>query len=150
MAKPLTLGVYQALAARTDRTRKGEPGLDLPLLGLFGEIGSLLSEVKKKQRDERSYIGYEGSVVEEMGDVLWYLAVIADRSQLSLPNIASNLNSATSVVDDIPFTQLQPQHSLPLNSPSTAFERNLMRLASHAGTMVGKYGGAAAESPEGG
>ncbi|MFC6737795.1 hypothetical protein [Methylobacterium tardum] len=42
------------------------------MLGLFGETGSLLSETKKKQRDARSYLGYEASVVEEMGDALWY------------------------------------------------------------------------------
>ena len=29
-----------------------------PLLGLFGETGSLLSELKKKQRDSASYSGY--------------------------------------------------------------------------------------------
>ncbi len=36
----------------TDRTaQRGVDRLDFPLLGLFGEIGSLLSELKKKQRD---------------------------------------------------------------------------------------------------
>ena len=36
--------------------------MDLAVLGLVGEIGSLLSETKKKQRDASSYLGYEGSV----------------------------------------------------------------------------------------
>jgi hypothetical protein len=53
-ALPAALSVsrYQALASGTDLTaRRGVRKLDFPLLGLFGEIGSLLSELKKKQRD---------------------------------------------------------------------------------------------------
>jgi NTP pyrophosphatase (non-canonical NTP hydrolase) len=142
MSKPLTLALYQALAARTDRTRIQNGALDLPLLGLFGEVGSLLSEVKKKQRDARSYLGYEGSVVEEMGDVLWYFAIIADRANLSLPEIASKEQSETAsiFVDDLTFASLQPQRSLPLQAPTTAFERTLMRLAVQAGQLVGAHG----------
>lgn len=144
MGKPLTAATYQALAVRTDRTRKGGGSLDLPLLGLFGEVGSLLSEVKKKHRDTTSYLGYEQSVVEEMGDVLWYLAIIADRSGLSLSEIMSSrtLDGESPFIDDIPFVELQPQHHLPLNAPSTAFEKTLMRLAASAGELAGKYGDA--------
>ena len=35
--------------------------LEFLLLGLFGEVGSLLSELKKKQRDRSSYIAYNSS-----------------------------------------------------------------------------------------
>jgi hypothetical protein len=64
---PLGLDSYQTKAIRTDRTRKSGAELDLTVLGLVGETGSLLSEVKKKQRDSRSYLGYEDAVTEEMG-----------------------------------------------------------------------------------
>ena len=48
--KPLVyLNAYQKLAVQTDKNRnKGLNGLRLPLLGLFGEVGSLVSELKKK------------------------------------------------------------------------------------------------------
>ena len=62
----------------------------MAVLGLFGETGSLLSEVKKKQRDSRSYIDYEGAVIEEIGDALWYLAVIANHGGLALATIAGD------------------------------------------------------------
>jgi NTP pyrophosphatase (non-canonical NTP hydrolase) len=90
-ALKLTLQEYQASAAKTDRTRSSK-GLEFLLLGLFGEIGTLLDEVKKKQRDTRSYVGYESSVIEELGDVLWYLTNIADRSGLALSAIAQHAN----------------------------------------------------------
>ena len=46
----LTVEGYAAQALSTDQ-RSDEGSLVFPLLGLFGETGSLLSEVKKKQRD---------------------------------------------------------------------------------------------------
>src|SRR5882672_9863131 len=84
---PLSLQTYQSEARKTDRTRNTKE-LEFLLLGLFGEIGTLMDEVKKKQRDTSSYVGYEQSVVEELGDVLWYLSNIADRAGLSLSAIA--------------------------------------------------------------
>ena len=87
---PLTIQNYAAQALATDQG-SDSGSLTFPLLGLFGETGSLLSEVKKKQRDRASYLGYAGAVVEELGDVLWYLTAVAARGGLSLSDIAANL-----------------------------------------------------------
>ena len=76
----LTVADYAKQAARTDQ-RSGGRALGFSMLGLFGEVGSLLSEAKKKQRDDASYLGYAHAVAEELGDVLWYLAAIARRSR---------------------------------------------------------------------
>ncbi len=56
---PLTRRGLRCTALTTDQ-RSDSGSLIFPLLGLFGETGSLLSEVKKKQRDRASYIGYTG------------------------------------------------------------------------------------------
>lgn len=92
MTQPLTLAEYQAQASLTDQRRAVDSSPAFPLLGLFGETGSLLSEVKKKQRDQVSYAGYQQSVLEEFGDVLWYLAAVADRGHISLAEIGVNLD----------------------------------------------------------
>jgi hypothetical protein len=56
--EPLELDQYQTLSARTDKSVSRETsGLHFLLLGLFGEVGSLLSELKKKQRDKTAYLG---------------------------------------------------------------------------------------------
>src|SRR5215468_426296 len=86
----LTLNRYQKLALMADK--KPDTSLAFPLLGLFGEAGSLLSLVKKKQRDRTSYLGYEPHVIEELGDVLWYFAIIAARGGISLSDIGHNLD----------------------------------------------------------
>src|SRR5438132_914176 len=89
---PLLMNEYQRLTLKTDKNlRMGYAGLKLPLLGLFGEVGSLLSELKKKQRDADSYVGYADSVMEEFGDVMWYFANIVQRANLNLDVLAQRV-----------------------------------------------------------
>ena len=86
---PLAFSVYEQITKETDQYDvKGIDGLPFILLGLFGETGSLLSELKKKKRDRDSYTGYRDSVVEELGDVLWYLSNAAHRAGIELSSIA--------------------------------------------------------------
>jgi NTP pyrophosphatase (non-canonical NTP hydrolase) len=96
MRSSLLLTEYQQQAQRTDLRRVDNPDITFPLLGLFGETGSLLSEVKKKQRDQVAYIGYEDSVLEELGDVLWYLAAVSSRANLGLDELVRPEQSACS------------------------------------------------------
>ncbi|GER07170.1 hypothetical protein JCM17843_14800 [Kordiimonadales bacterium JCM 17843] len=86
---PVSLDEYQQFTTKTDKNKRpGVAGLGFVLLGLFGEVGSLLSELKKKQRDRDSYVAYRDAVIEEFGDVLWYFANAALRANLSLSAIA--------------------------------------------------------------
>ena len=82
---------YQDTAALTDqfREKQKESNLMIPLLGLAGETGTLLSEFKKKIRDRESYEGFNDRAEEELGDILWYVSNIASRLDLSLSTIAS-------------------------------------------------------------
>ncbi len=74
----LSIAEYEARAAATDQLTPS----DLPtlILGLVGEVGSLVSAFKKKRRDTDGYFGYHQTVVEELGDVLWYISAVARRS----------------------------------------------------------------------
>jgi NTP pyrophosphatase (non-canonical NTP hydrolase) len=128
---PLGLNEYQALAARSDRTRNKGNGFDLPVLGLVGEVGSLLSEVKKRQRDYAAIVGYKQTVLEELGDTLWYLAIIADHAGITLATLAGSEPGS-----DLSFSSLQPQASLPMNTPSAQFEKTLLRLTAATGELA--------------
>lgn len=137
---PLTVEAYSAKALMTDQ-RSDAGSLTFPLLGLFGETGSLLSEVKKKQRDRASYIGYASAVVEELGDVLWYLAVVAARGGLALSDIAANLGRGYSDWQksghtSLTFASLQPEIMPRPAEPSAAFEKTLLQLAGEVGLLV--------------
>jgi hypothetical protein len=137
---PLTVADYAAQALTTDQ-RSDSGSLTFPLLGLFGETGSLLSEVKKKQRDRASYIGYAGAVVEELGDVLWYLTAVAARGGLTLGDIAANLGRGYSDWQrtgdtTLSFASLQPEIMPRPAEPSAAFEKTLLQLAGQVGLLV--------------
>lgn len=137
---PLTIQDYASQALTTDQ-RSDSGSLMFPLLGLFGETGSLLSEVKKKQRDRASYLGYAGAVVEELGDVLWYLTAVAARGGLSLGEIAGNLNLGYAdrqrVADGpLSFASLQPAIMAHRAEPTPAFEKTLLQLAGEVGLLM--------------
>ncbi len=144
MTKTLTLSAYQIAAQRTDQRRGVDDGLAFPLLGLFGETGSLLSEVKKKQRDPVAYIGYEETVLEELGDVLWYLAAVASRAHLSLDDLAINLDrdlAAWQAVSDdtMTFHALDAGAHPVASMPSPDFEKALLRLSAEVGLLMTDY-----------
>lgn len=132
----LLLDEFQATASTTDRTAAFGKGFDLALLGLFGEVGSLLSEVKKRQRDSVSFIGYEDAVVEEMGDVLWYLAAIARAAGIPLSSLAAQALGGQTP-EKATFSRLQPQQALPFSLPTIAFEKTLLKLAAAVGVLTG-------------
>ncbi len=89
MENTLTFREYQKQAIQTNRVRgKGLEAIMVPLLGLAGEAGSLLSEYKKWIREGERYRPFTDQVAEEIGDILWYLANIADKEGLDLQEIA--------------------------------------------------------------
>lgn len=133
--KPLALAAYQAGALRTDQGSDGR-SVKFPLLGLFGEIGSLLSEVKKKQRDKVAYLGYEEAVEEELGDALWYFTVFASRAGLSLSEIAAETIAPLKDGAELDFAMAQPDLPEADDSPTPAFEETLLRLAGAVGQLV--------------
>ena len=85
---------YQKEALRTDRVpaRDGadDPvSLIVPMLGLAGETGQLLSEYKKHLRDGEAHRLFKERVSEELGDLLWYISNVASKFDLSLSEIAT-------------------------------------------------------------
>lgn len=60
----------------------------IPYLGIVGEAGSVISELKKNIRDGDSYTSFKKKLKEELGDVLWYLSTLASTNDLDLEEIA--------------------------------------------------------------
>lgn len=84
---------YQKQAMKTNQIPavKGTEVI-VPLLGLVGEVGSLLTEYKKHLRDGDAHKLFKDGVSEELGDLLWYIANVATKFDLDLDLIAkSNL-----------------------------------------------------------
>jgi NTP pyrophosphatase (non-canonical NTP hydrolase) len=95
--KSMDLDDYERATEATDvRPDPRDPAL--PLLGLAGEVGSLVTEYKKKLRSGESYTGFDIEVREDLGDLLWYTATLARTLGLSLSEIATaNLAKSASM-----------------------------------------------------
>lgn len=97
---PVDAEQYQRLAALTDEgARDGvDPlALSVPLLGVAGEVGTLLDAQKKGFRDQAPQAADPLFMSVELGDILWYTATAATHSQL---NLASILNAAVARAED--------------------------------------------------
>ncbi len=81
---------YQELAVRTRKTPASNdvPPVLISLLGLAGEAGQLLSEYKKWIRDGPAHKLHRERVAEELGDLLWYVANVAEQFDLKLSHVA--------------------------------------------------------------
>ena len=86
----LDIDEYQRIARETKLDNESGDCMDevFPLLGLAGEIGTLLSEYKKLLRDGASHKEYRERVKEDLGDILWYVSSCADFHGFSMSDIA--------------------------------------------------------------
>ena len=85
------LDMYQKVA-KTTAIYPREQAIIYPTLGLTGEAGEVANKVKKIYRDGTNKIT-ENNVQEissEIGDCLWYVAVLADDIGCKLSDIANN------------------------------------------------------------
>jgi len=87
----MEFGEYQDAAKQTDQMPLGKSeikSLMLPLLGLAGETGSLLTHFKRYFRDGEGYEFFRQRIAEELGDILWNVSNIATKANLKLEDIA--------------------------------------------------------------
>lgn len=82
-----SLDEYQARAAYTDQLSDGDDPVSQLRYGFFGEVGGLLSAVKKFHREKSLSRSRRESAEEELGDALWYLSTIVRRIGLTFSPI---------------------------------------------------------------
>src|SRR3954471_23420832 len=82
---------YQAVASETMRFEKsGATALSIVMLGLNGEVGGLSTEYKKNLRDGRNYTIFKEKVMEEIGDIIWYVTALATLENIPMSEILRN------------------------------------------------------------
>ncbi len=92
----MTFDEYQKKAITTD-LMKGtsslahDPALVAKVLGLVGEAGEVAEKFKKIIRDKEGVVSLENKqeIAKELGDVLWYIAVVAHYLGLPLDDVAN-------------------------------------------------------------
>jgi NTP pyrophosphatase (non-canonical NTP hydrolase) len=89
--------VYQQKAAVVAHTLAMEEAvallrLNYVVLGLVGEAGELANKLKKVIRDDTGQLDavIKQTLLDELGDVLWYCAMIADELNTPLSEVMRN------------------------------------------------------------
>ena len=87
----MELNDYQEAAKTTAVYTSADQQLVCTVLGLNGEAGEVAEKIKKVIRDKNSVIDDNDrkEIQKELGDVLWYLAVLSDTLGLDLESVAS-------------------------------------------------------------
>ncbi len=68
----------------------------IPSFGIVGELGSVTSEMKKRLRDGQAYTDAHENLIEEFGDLLWYVGALATRHGLQLEQLAKATKATNS------------------------------------------------------
>lgn len=86
----MDLNEYQARAITTAIYPNRRNNIEYPTLGLAGEAGEICNKVKKIQRDHGGKMPLEmrTNLIKELGDVLWYAALVADELDAYLGDVA--------------------------------------------------------------
>lgn len=88
----MTFDDYQNQALKTARPKTEKNELFHLLLGLVGESGEIAEKMKKLVRDHDSDEAKidRQDIKKELGDVLWYVAVLADYLDIKLEDVADH------------------------------------------------------------
>lgn len=103
----MDLNKYQEKATTTDTfgdqpldsLLASDPAYTAKILGLVGESGEVAEKYKKIIRDKQGKISPDDreELVKELGDVLWYIALLAKYLGVSLEEVATqNLDKLSS------------------------------------------------------
>jgi NTP pyrophosphatase (non-canonical NTP hydrolase) len=143
--QPLTVATFERHVLGTDKLG---PEPDTAMLGLFGEVGSLVSALKKKRRDTDGYFGYRAAVLEEIGDVLWYAAAVACRGGTSLAEVAARVRkTGPAEAAEVRLSDIAPVETSAVGE--ALFERALLELAGEAGDLAKRFAeGAYRDNPD--
>lgn len=86
----MNLDDYQTAALRTAAPKDKQNEIFHLVLGLTGEAGEIAEKAKKIVRDKKSDFSQLDldDLTKELGDVLWYVAVLADHFDIPLSQVA--------------------------------------------------------------
>lgn len=132
----LLVADYDSVSASTDELADDAC---IPVrLGLFGEVGSLMSTSKKYHREGDAYAAHTQAIVEEFGDTLWYLAALCRRVGYKLEDIVGDASLGEDVSSQLvtsTFPETPVTHTRSFTNQSN-FDDLLLTLGQYASALL--------------
>ena len=94
--------LYQDAAESTALYPDKGDNMYYPALGLAGEAGEVCEKIKKIMRDQKGHFTEDNveQISKELGDVLWYVAMVAVEFNIALSSVAeANLSKLQDRMD---------------------------------------------------
>ena len=94
--------LYQDAAESTAVYPNKGDNMYYPALGLAGEAGEVCEKIKKIMRDQKGHFTEDNveQISKELGDVLWYVAMVAAEFNIALSSVAeANLSKLQDRMD---------------------------------------------------
>ncbi len=91
---------YEISIEKTDKISKDE--ITPILMGLYGEVGSIMATSKKLYRENKAYAGHQAAVEEEFGDTFWYLSALCRRLSIKIESLFGYAWDAAPAKNDNP------------------------------------------------
>ena len=131
----ISISKYEKIVKKTDQFEFNE--IQPILLGLFGEVGSVMSAVKKFKRESKAFSGYEQAVIDELGDTFWYFTALTRRYKLSVWNVIpsyskNNANPPLLQASD----DLQPPIPQTQKAKTTKISKSLLQLGHATSSLL--------------
>ena len=94
-SKTSVLERYEISIEKTDRFSKNE--ITPIVMGLYGEVGSIMATSKKYYREKKAYAGHRNAVEEEFGDAFWYFSALCRRLDIDIQSVFANKISGSKI-----------------------------------------------------
>ena len=138
--RSILLREYMHEIAPTDKLP--QDNLRPVLLGLFGEVGSIMATAKKLHREKEAYAGYQHAVVEEFGDTLWYFNALCRRVGYGVDDILADATSGEGYGNMVAASDLveSPLSRISVSGELPPLDETLLRLGEAAAALLGIKG----------
>ena len=137
-SKPsILLREYMQVIAPTDWLDRDD--LRPLLMGLFGEVGSIMATAKKLHREKEAYAGYRYAVEEEFGDALWYFTALCRRLGQGVDEILSDAANGAGYDKTVAANDLldSPVSHVSSVSSLSGLDDVLLQLGKSAAALLG-------------
>jgi len=115
----ISLDSYVDLVEETNKFEENE-ALFGAQMGLFSEVGSLISLLKKKLLNGSSNNESNNQIIEEMGDIFWYFILIIIVKNIDFNELFESTESFTAVGNELLITDIIDRPIVQVNSNITA------------------------------